>query len=176
MDEDDMLKDTPLQAAAAVRAVRCLDSEVQHVNDDVQLEELHQAARTDETYVMLLEHVRHGFPSHRYDLNNSLLDYWKIRDELYCDGLGVTALGVANCDCDVPCTLIAALGVANWACDVLDMVGRGVADLARDGPIMAEWDVTALGGAGLDRDRMVEGPGMAGWSVAGADATVIPYL
>ncbi|KAK3875600.1 hypothetical protein Pcinc_019536 [Petrolisthes cinctipes] len=63
-DEDDMLKDTPLQAAAAVRAVRCLDSEVQHLNDDVQLEDLQQAARTDETYVMLLEHVRHGFPSH----------------------------------------------------------------------------------------------------------------
>ncbi|KAK4327425.1 hypothetical protein Pmani_002089 [Petrolisthes manimaculis] len=54
------------------------------------------------------------------------------------DGLGVTALGVANCDCGVPYTLIAAVGVADWACDVLDMAGRGVADLARDGPIMAE--------------------------------------
>ena len=30
--------------------------------------------------------MRHGFPSHRYDLHNSLLDYWKIRGELYCDG------------------------------------------------------------------------------------------
>ncbi|KAK4309901.1 hypothetical protein Pmani_018493 [Petrolisthes manimaculis] len=67
---------------------------------------------------------------------------------LILTGLGVTALGVANCDCGVPCTLIAALGVADWACDVLDMAGRGVADLARDGPIMAEWGVTAFGGAG----------------------------
>ncbi|KAK3890324.1 hypothetical protein Pcinc_005706 [Petrolisthes cinctipes] len=62
-------------AAAAVRAVRCLDSEVQHLNDDLQLEELQQAARTDETYAMLLEHVHHGFQSHWYDLHKSLLDY-----------------------------------------------------------------------------------------------------
>ncbi|KAK3854157.1 hypothetical protein Pcinc_014326 [Petrolisthes cinctipes] len=78
---------------------------------------------------------------------------------LILTGLGLTALGVANYVCDAPCTFIASLGVADWACDVLDMAGGGMADLARDGPIMAEWGVTALGGAGLDRDMMVEGPG-----------------
>lgn len=93
---------------------------------------------------------------------------------LILTGLGVTAFDVTNCDCDVPCTCIATVGVADWVCDVLGMAGKGVADLARDG--LAEWGVTALGGAGLDHDRMVEGPGKAGWSVTGPDATVIPHL
>lgn len=50
------------------------------------MEELQKAARTDQNYVRLLENVWKGFPSHRYDLRNSLLDYWKIRDELYSGG------------------------------------------------------------------------------------------
>ena len=60
--------------------------DTQQATADMQLQELQQAARTDETYVRLLNCVRNGFPTHRYDLHNSLLDFWKIRDELYCDG------------------------------------------------------------------------------------------
>lgn len=86
-DDDDVLADTSVQAAVAVRVVRTLaEADAPPTTTDTQLEDLQQAARTDQTYVKLLECVRHGFPSHRYDLHNSLLDYWKIRDELYCDG------------------------------------------------------------------------------------------
>ena len=86
-DEDDMLNDVSVRDYVAVRAVHTLvDPEIQSSNADVHLEEIQQAARTDETYLRLLECVRHGFPSNRYNLDATLLDYWKIRDELYCDG------------------------------------------------------------------------------------------
>lgn len=86
-DEDDMLTDCSVQAAVAVRAVRSLaETDASPTTTDTQLEDLQRAAHNDETYVKLLECVRHGFPSHRYDLHNTILDYWKIRDELYCDG------------------------------------------------------------------------------------------
>lgn len=87
-DEDDMLVDVSAHAAVTVRAIYSLASsdDSQPATSDVQLEELQQAARTDETYIRLLNCVRNGFPCHRYDLHSTLLDYWKIRDELYCDG------------------------------------------------------------------------------------------
>lgn len=84
-DDDDMLADVSVQAAVTVRAVHSLAT-AEEQPTDMQLEDLQQAARADETYVRLLECVRHGFPRHRYDLHNSLLDYWKLREELYCDG------------------------------------------------------------------------------------------
>lgn len=88
------------------------------------------------------------------------------------DVLGMAGNGVANLARDV-------LGVAGngvTAREVLGMAGNDVADLARDRPVMAKWSATALGGAGLDQDRMVERHGKVGWSGAGPDATVIPYL
>ncbi|XP_045112533.1 uncharacterized protein LOC123505380 [Portunus trituberculatus] len=87
-NEDDMLVDVSAHAAVTVRAIYSLASsdDSQPATSDVQLEELQQAARTDETYIRLLNCVRNGFPCHRYDLHSTLLDYWKIRDELYCDG------------------------------------------------------------------------------------------
>ncbi|XP_045122936.1 uncharacterized protein LOC123511261 [Portunus trituberculatus] len=57
-----------------------------HQNDDMVLEELQTAARADPSYVQLVENVKKGFPNDRYTLHNALRPYWKIRDELYCDG------------------------------------------------------------------------------------------
>lgn len=75
------------EVAVAVRAVHTLaTADTPSTTTDIQLEELQQAARADNTYVRLLDCVRHGFPRHRYGLHITLLDYWKIRDELYCDG------------------------------------------------------------------------------------------
>ncbi|XP_045133033.1 uncharacterized protein LOC123517147 [Portunus trituberculatus] len=87
-DEANMLVDVSAHEAVAVRAIHSLASpdDSQPATTDVQLEELQRAACTDETYIRLLHCVRNGFPSHRYDLHTTLLDYWKIRDELYCDG------------------------------------------------------------------------------------------
>ncbi|XP_064081491.1 uncharacterized protein K02A2.6-like [Macrobrachium nipponense] len=53
---------------------------------DRTLQYLRDAARVDPVYTRLLDCVTSGFPSNRYDLHNSLLPYWKIRDELYADG------------------------------------------------------------------------------------------
>ena len=86
-EDDDILHDISVRDVVTLRAVRSLASpDEQHPTGDVKLGELQQAARNDEAYVRLLECVRHGFPTHRYDLHNSLLPFWKIRDELYCDG------------------------------------------------------------------------------------------
>lgn len=80
-----MLADVSVQAAVTLRAVHSLTT-AEGQSTDLQLQELQQAARADETYARLLECVRKGFPRHRYDLHNSLLDYWKLREELYSDG------------------------------------------------------------------------------------------
>ncbi|XP_042883428.1 uncharacterized protein LOC122260291 [Penaeus japonicus] len=62
-------------------AVPCVNEQ-----EDLHLEDLRKAASEDTTYRELLHHVRSGFPNDRYDLQNSLRPYWKIRDDLYCDG------------------------------------------------------------------------------------------
>ncbi|XP_042857772.1 uncharacterized protein K02A2.6-like [Penaeus japonicus] len=62
-------------------AVPCVNEQ-----DDLHLEDLHKAASEYTKYRDLLHHVRSGFPNDRYDLQNSLCPYWKIRDDLYCGG------------------------------------------------------------------------------------------
>ncbi|XP_050709713.1 uncharacterized protein LOC126994436 [Eriocheir sinensis] len=85
--DDDMLSDISVKAAVTLRAIQTLaEPNTQATTDDRRMEELQQAARDDEAYTRLLDCVRNGFPSHRYDLHPSLLPYWKLRDELYCDG------------------------------------------------------------------------------------------
>lgn len=70
-----------LRTVVTVRAVTATEED-----DDKTLEEIRAAARADPAYVRLLNCVTSGFPANRYDLHNSLLPYWKIRDELYADG------------------------------------------------------------------------------------------
>lgn len=53
---------------------------------DRTLQEFRDAAKVDPSYTRLLECVTSGFPSHRYDLHNAVLPYWKLRDSLYADG------------------------------------------------------------------------------------------
>ena len=84
--DDDMLSNVSAHLAVAVRAVHSLASPDTQATTDMQLQEIRQAARTDKTYVWLLNSGCNRFPTHRHDLHNSLLDFWKIRDELYCDG------------------------------------------------------------------------------------------
>ena len=62
---------------------QCLESSQQ---EDKTIEEFWTAAQDNPSYVALVDCVRHGFPSNLYDLNNSLLPYWKLCDDLYCDG------------------------------------------------------------------------------------------
>ena len=57
-----------------------------HRNDDRTLQELRTAAREDPAYSQLLQCVTSGFPSNRYDMHNSVLPYWKLRDSLSADG------------------------------------------------------------------------------------------
>ena len=49
------------------------------------MEELQQAARSDDAHILLLECVRHGFLRKCFDLQSTLLPYWKLREDLYCD-------------------------------------------------------------------------------------------
>ncbi|XP_064077772.1 uncharacterized protein LOC135195486 [Macrobrachium nipponense] len=50
------------------------------------LQDLRDAAKADPAYTHLLDCVTSGFPRNRYDLHNSLLPYWKLREDLYADG------------------------------------------------------------------------------------------
>ena len=50
------------------------------------MEELKQVAQSDDTYTCLLECVRHGFRLNHYDLHSTLPPYWKLWEDLYCDG------------------------------------------------------------------------------------------
>lgn len=57
----------------------------QHYNNRT-LQELHDAARADPSFVHLLNCVTSGFPTNWYLLHASLLMYWKLCDNLYTDG------------------------------------------------------------------------------------------
>ncbi|XP_064105993.1 uncharacterized protein LOC135215363 [Macrobrachium nipponense] len=50
------------------------------------LQDLCDAVKADPAYTHLLDCVTSGFPRNRYDLHNSLLPYWKLREDLYADG------------------------------------------------------------------------------------------
>lgn len=69
-----MLTDVSVQAAVAVQAVHSKNSP--------------QACSRQR---VLTKHTRdcysvHATGSHTSDATSTLLDYWKLRDELYCDG------------------------------------------------------------------------------------------
>ena len=56
------------------------------IDADRTLQGLRVAVKADSAYGRLLAYVNSGFPSNRYDLHNSVLPYWKLRDSLYADG------------------------------------------------------------------------------------------
>ena len=78
-------------ATTHLRTIVCMNAATATEESSLQdadrtLQELRDAAKADSSYVRLLECVTSGFPSNRYDLHNSLLPYWKLRDNLYADG------------------------------------------------------------------------------------------
>ncbi|XP_037789461.1 uncharacterized protein LOC119584915 [Penaeus monodon] len=62
---------------------------VSHISHDPILEELRDAARVDPNYVKLVQHGSRGFPKTRTEIDPELLPYWKMRDDLYQDGVSV---------------------------------------------------------------------------------------
>ena len=76
-----------MQNTIALRAMSSLTQLQQHPSlADLRMEELQQATQSDDAYTHLLERVRHGFPRSRYDLHSIFLPYWKLQEDLYCDG------------------------------------------------------------------------------------------
>ena len=78
-------------AASSLRTVVTINSVVSSTESPPQdadrtLRELSAAAHNDQGYTRLLKCVTEGFPTNRYDLHNSLLPYWKLRDLLSSDG------------------------------------------------------------------------------------------
>lgn len=87
-EDDKVLADISVKQTVAVRAMRSLTEAQPHSSSasaDLKMEELQQTAQADDTYQRLLECVRHGFPRNRYNLHSTLLSYWKLREDLYCD-------------------------------------------------------------------------------------------
>ena len=78
---DAAVKGTTLRAIASFAS-----PETSEGREDLFLADLCAAASDDASYMELLRHVRSGFPSDRYNLPTVLRPYWKIRDDLYCDG------------------------------------------------------------------------------------------
>lgn len=78
-----MLADVSAGVAATVRVVHSL---THSTTSDIQLKKLQHITPANDTYVRLRECVPHRVPGHQYDLHNTLLDFWKICKELYCDG------------------------------------------------------------------------------------------
>ncbi|XP_064117609.1 uncharacterized protein K02A2.6-like [Macrobrachium nipponense] len=85
--EDDMLNsETHLSLRSVIaKTVNAISEVKTSTTQDLTLEEIRTAAREDPSYTRLLQNVANGFPSHRYDLHNDILPYWKIREELYTD-------------------------------------------------------------------------------------------
>ncbi|XP_064091594.1 uncharacterized protein K02A2.6-like [Macrobrachium nipponense] len=74
-----------LRTVMAVNAVTLSDESPAQDPDRI-LQDLRDAVKADPAYTHLLDCVTSGFPRNRYDLHNSLLPYWKLREDLYADG------------------------------------------------------------------------------------------
>lgn len=86
--EDNMLSSETsisIRNVVTLHAVHTLADSPNQADDKV-MEDFQAAARTDPSYVKLLDCVRNGFPTNRYSLHSSLLPYWKVREDLYSDG------------------------------------------------------------------------------------------
>lgn len=82
--EDDLLSASTAAHLRAVVTVNTADEDLPQ-RDDRVLQELRDAAQEDPAYVRLRDCITSGFPAHRYNLHNSLLPYWKLRDDLSTD-------------------------------------------------------------------------------------------
>ncbi|XP_063589603.1 uncharacterized protein K02A2.6-like [Penaeus indicus] len=77
--------DTHLWSIVTLNAISTI-TDSKNQDADRTLQELREAATADPTYCRLKNCVITRFPSNRYDLHNSLIPYWKLRDSLSADG------------------------------------------------------------------------------------------
>ena len=85
--EDEMGSTDATAHLRAIVAVNATTSEADPPPQEADriLQELRDAGKVDPMYTRLRQCIISGFPSNRYDLHNSLLPFWKLRDSLSVD-------------------------------------------------------------------------------------------
>lgn len=78
-------------------------------HDDKAMEDLQNMAQDNPSYIRLQECERQGFPCNCCDLHNTLLLYWKLHEDLYCDGDLILYAAYAVVPAALHCCILARL-------------------------------------------------------------------